>query len=64
MELALPTHLLHIPWAIGVVALIGFGVATAWFVRIFRRAPTDPPAVPGPGRRAADKSAVARDRRG
>lgn len=63
MDIALPAHLLHVPWGIGVAALIGFGLATVWFVRSFRRAPLDPPARPGSGANAADDGAMARDRR-
>ena len=63
MDIALPTHLLHVPWGIGVAALIGFGLATVWFVRSFRRAPIDPPTASRSGGNAADESAAARDRR-
>ena len=63
MDIALSAHLLHVPWGVGVAALIGFGLATVWFVRSFRRAPLDPPVPPASGGNAADESAIARERR-
>jgi hypothetical protein len=64
MDIALPTHLQHVPWALGIAALIGFALATLWYVRSFRRAPIEPPLVPGSRSDGADEGTVGRDPRG